>query len=303
MRESKRGENVKGKVIDIFATIVCIVSIIWGIYLCFFYKVADKTEVVEAYANVEDYPVYDGRNVYEYWKTTLNEDQQILYEEMKESYLQFRDTFSTQIDNISPNEFNNVYRAIYLDHPEIFWMDSYLTIKTLTNNVNTNREIDLYYSHSLEEAKEIKSRIEVKYNEIIEEAKKQDNDFKKIKYVHDKLIEISQYHDYTEEEISQYQSIVSIFETGNTVCAGYAYGFKFIMDQLGIKTICTHDISNEDTSKNHIWNMVELYGKWYNLDITWDNKKDSEGIIYDYFLKDNDEFYTNHRMQYGIPTN
>ena len=75
------------------------------------------------------------------------------------------------------------------------------------------------------------------------------------------------------------------------------------MDQLGIKTICTHDISNEDTSKNHIWNMVELYGKWYNLDITWDNKKDTEGIIYDYFLKDNDEFYTNHRMQYGIPTN
>ena len=55
MRESKRGENVKGKVIDIVATIVCIVSIIWGIYLCFFYKVADKTEVVEAYANVEDY--------------------------------------------------------------------------------------------------------------------------------------------------------------------------------------------------------------------------------------------------------
>ena len=303
MRESKRGENVKGKVIDIVATIVCIVSIIWGIYLCFFYKVADKTEVVEAYANVEDYPVYDARNVYEYWKTTLNEKQQILYEEMKESYLQFRDTFSTQIDNISPNEFNNVYRTIYLDHPEIFWMDSYLTIKTLTNNVNTNREIDLYYSHSLEEAKEIKSRIEVRYNEIVEEAKNQDNDFKKIKYVHDKLIEISQYHDYTEEEISQYQSMVSIFETGNTVCAGYAYGFKFIMDQLGIKTICTHDISNEDTSKNHIWNMVELYGKWYNLDITWDNKKDTEGIIYDYFLKDNDEFYTNHRMQYGIPTN
>ena len=49
--------------------------------------------------------------------------------------------------------------------------------------------------------------------------------------------------------------------------------------------------------------MVELYRKWYNLDITWDNKKDTEGIIYDYFLKDNDEFYTNHRMQYGIPTN
>lgn len=44
----------------------------------------------------------------------------------------------------------------------------------------------------------------MKNNKIVEEAKNQDNDFKKIKYVHDKLIEISQYHDYTEEEISQY---------------------------------------------------------------------------------------------------
>ncbi len=297
---------MKEKIINFLYIIVCIISFGVGIYMFVFYNAADKTEIVMAYENINDYPVYDGRNVYEYWKETLNEEQQILYEEIKESYLQFKNNFSTQLNEISTKEFQEVYSAILLDHVEIFWLDSYLAPKKITNynTINTNKKIQLYYSYSLDEAKEVKSRIETKYNEIIEEAKKQENDFKKIKYVHDKLIEISQYHDYTDEEIDSYQSIVSIFDSGNTVCAGYAYGFKFIMDQLGIKSITTRDIGNKDESKNHIWNMVELYGKWYNLDITWDNKIKTEGSIsYNYFLKKNDQFYTDHRMQKGIPTN
>ena len=297
---------MKEKIINFLYVIVCIISFGVGIYMFVFYNAADKTEIVMAYENIDDYPVYDGRNVYEYWKGTLNEEQQILYEEIKESYLQFKNDFSTQLNEISTKEFQEVYSAILLDHVEIFWLDSYLAPKKITNynTINTNKKIQLYYSYSLDEAKEVKSRIETKYNEIIEEAKKQENDFKKIKYVHDKLIEISQYHDYTDEEIDSYQSIVSIFDSGNTVCAGYAYGFKFIMDQLGIKSITTRDIGNKDESKNHIWNMVELYGKWYNLDITWDNKIKTEGSIsYNYFLKKNDQFYTDHRMQKGIPTN
>lgn len=298
--------KMKEKIINFLFIIICIASLVLGIYMFVFYNAADKTEIVMAYENINDYPVYDGRNVYEYWKETLNEEQQILYEEIKESYLQFKNDFSTQLNEISTKEFQEVYSAILLDHAEIFWLDSYLAPKKITdyNAINTNKKIQLYYSYSLDEAKNVKNRIETKYNEIIEEAKKQDNDFKKIKYVHDKLIEISQYHDYTDEEKDSYQSIVSIFDSGNTVCAGYSYGFKFIMDKLGIKSIATRDIGNEDESKNHIWNMVELYGKWYNLDITWDNKIEKEGrISYNYFLKKNDEFYTDHRMQKGIPTN
>lgn len=297
---------MKEKMLNFLYVIVCIISFGVGIYMLVFYNGADKTEIVMAYENIDDYQVYDGRNVYEYWKETLNEEQQILYEEIKESYLQFKNDFSTQLNELSTKEFQEVYEAVLLDHVEIFWLDSYLAPKKITNynTINTNKKIQLYYSYSLDEAKEVKSRIETKYNEIIDEAKKQENDFKKIKYVHDKLIEISQYHDYTDEEIDSYQSIVSIFDSGNTVCAGYSYGFKFIMDQLGIKSITTRDIGNKDESKNHIWNMVELYGKWYNLDITWDNKIKTEGSIsYNYFLKKNDQFYTDHRMQKGIPTN
>ena len=120
---------MKEKIINFLFIIICIASLVLGIYMFVFYNAADKTEIVMAYENINDYPVYDGRNVYEYWKETLNEEQQILYEEIKESYLQFKNDFSTQLNEISTKEFQEVYSAILLDHAEIFWLDSYDNIQ------------------------------------------------------------------------------------------------------------------------------------------------------------------------------
>lgn len=267
------------------------------------YRHADG-KVVEALPSESDYPVYSGKNVYEHWKTTLDSDEQILYEEIKESFLQFKSDFSTQLKSITNEQMSETYSAVLLDHPEIFWMRSYNAVPDLMENINTRKNIQLVYAYDVDEAKDIKNKLELNYSKIIEGAKEQPNDFKKIKYVHDKIIEMSTYTKYTEEELHEYQSIVSIFEEGKTVCAGHAYGFKFIMDQLGIESIVSRDISNEDQSKNHIWNMVNLYGKWYNIDITYDSQM-SEGnvIAYNYFLKSNEDFYTNHRMQKNIPKN
>jgi len=76
------------------------------------------------------------------------------------------------------------------------------------------------------------------------------------------------------------------------------------MDQLNIDSIATRDIGNEVASDNHIWNMVNLYGKWYNIDITYDHQLTKNGTIsYNYFLKENSEFYKDHKMQKNIPQN
>lgn len=293
----------KEKLQELISLLLLFGVIAASIYVFVFYRAADG-KIVEAFSNEADYEVYSGRNAYEYWKTTLDENQQILYDEIKESYLQFNDTFSSQAKKMSINDSRLVYSAVMLDHPEIFWMDSYQPVTTFDDKLNTNKKIELYYAYDKEEVKEIKAKIEPKYQEIIDEAQKLDNNFKKIKFVHDKLIEMSTYTDYSKDELHEFQSIVSIFDTGDTVCAGYSYGFKFIMDELGIDSIVSRDISNEDKSKNHIWNMVNLYGKWYNLDITWDEHYTENGVIaYNYFLKENEEFYKDHKMQPEIPQN
>lgn len=299
----KEKTKKKKKIINIFCWICYFVAclIIFGLIL----ESPASKDIIQPLSNESNYPVYSGKNVYEYWKTTLSEDRQLVYDELKESFLQFKKDFSVHIDgNLSLDDFKEIYTAVLLDHPEMFWMYSYsVTTKFFSNDINTSKKIKLEYSFNEEESKDIKKRISPKYEAIINEAKKLESDYDKIKYVHDELIRLGVYTKYDADNLVYFQSLISIFDTGETVCSGYSYGFKFIMDNLGIDCILTRDVSNEDVSKNHIWNMVKLDGIWYNIDLTYDGNVDDEYIYYKYFLKDNEEFYKNHKMQDKIPQN
>ena len=280
--------------------IVLTTFIIIIVYYVFFYRVADGIKI-KPYENIEEYTVYNGRESFEYWKTTLNTNQQILYEEMKEAYLRFLDSFSTDSKSMTEDEFQEVYVAVLLDHPEIFWMNSYqVIVKPFSDKLNTNKKIKLFYHYSEQEARQIKDKIEPEINKLIEEASQLNTDYEKILFVHDTIITNTEYID--SDNRKSYQTLVSIFDEHKSVCAGYTYGFKLVMDRLGIKTVSIRDIGNKDSDENHIWNMVYLYEKWYNIDLTWDDVryKDSE-IIYNNFLKDNETFYKTHRMQKNMP--
>ena len=293
-----KGTKKKSK----FYIIVLTTFIIIIVYYVFFYRVADGIKI-KPYENIEEYTVYNGRESFEYWKTTLNTNQQILYEEMKEAYLRFLDSFSTDSKSMTEDEFQEVYVAVLLDHPEIFWMNSYqVIVKPFSDKLNTNKKIKLFYYYSEQEARQIKDKIEPEINKLIEEASQLNTDYEKILFVHDTIITNTEYID--SDNRKSYQTLVSIFDEHKAVCAGYTYGFKLVMDRLGIKTISVRDVQNKDSEMNHIWNMVYLYEKWYNIDLTWDDVKygDSE-IIYNNFLKDNETFYKTHRIQKNIPQN
>ena len=297
MEEIKGKQKIK-KVVNIIYWIV-IISI--NVYIYLIYRGPLFAKKIEPLANESDYAVYSGRNVYEHWKGTLDQKLQVLYDEMKESCLQFNEEFITKVEELNMDEIEKVYDAIELDHPEIFWLETYEARKKWFTDaeVNTNKTIKLYFNTTKEEAIEIKKRIEPNYQRIIDVAKELEDDYEKIKYVHDELINIGKY--IKNDELYNH-SMVSIFDTGETVCVGYSEGFKFIMDNLGIKAISSWDITQEDENKNHEWNMVYLEGDWYNVDVTWDEtQKEGGGDPYYYFLIYDEYFYTDHKMQEGIP--
>lgn len=284
------------------ATKVIIAVVLLFVLLSTYLSNRSNNNYITAYTDVEKYEVYSGKNVYEYYRSTLNDNQKILYDEIKEAYLQFKDKFSTSVKDIQETEFCESFYAVILDHPEIYWIESYRVVKKFSGAVNTNKVIHLEYSFNMKEAKEIKRNIESKYNEIINEAKTLDTDEEKVKFVHDKLVRMAKYKDYEKKDKYKYQSIVSLFESGESVCAGYAYSFKFIMDNLNIKAIAVQNIEKNDVESSHIWNMVFLDGKWYNLDVTWDYQSSTEDeISYKFYLQDNDSFYKTHKIQKSIP--
>ena len=54
------------------------------------------------------------------------------------------------------------------------------------------------------------------------------------------------------------------------------------MDACGIES---QYVANAD----HAWNIVNLDGVWYNVDLTWDDGE-GDNVLYTYFLKSNADF-------------
>lgn len=294
-----------GKWINRIENILLLLAGIILVYFFFFYHQADGKRI-QPYDKEEDYPIFSGKQVNEYWRTTLNEEEQAVYDDIKEGYLQFRNAISPRIESLSTSRLKWIYCAVYQDHPEIFWMDSYnFTNKFLKNDqVDTGKTINLYYTYTKEEAVSVNEKMKQNYEPIIEEAQKQESDLDKIRFVHDTLVELGSYQKYTPEQRNEYQSIVSLFRDRESVCAGYSLGFKMIMDRLDIESTVARDISNEEVSKNHIWNLVKQDGIWYNIDITWDQDNAiHEKDVYAYFMLTHEKFYKTHKKPEGLPEN
>jgi len=57
-----------------------------------------------------------------------------------------------------------------------------------------------------------------------------------------------------------------VLVNGVAVCQGYAYAAFELLNRLGVETI-----NVVSSALGHEWNMVKLDGKWYHMDITWDD--------------------------------
>lgn len=69
-----------------------------------------------------------------------------------------------------------------------------------------------------------------------------------------------------------------------SVCSGYALAYQHLMEDAGIP--CEY-VTGMTTRGSHAWNIVQIGGEWYHVDVTWDDPTpDREGYVrYKYFLK------------------
>ncbi len=104
----------------------------------------------------------------------------------------------------------------------------------------------------------------------------------KIKIIHDYIIDNTQYDrlKYENKEDTTYKSNTAygVLIEGYGTCNGYADAMAIFLDKMNI---INYKISNDE----HIWNLVYLDGKWYHLDLTWDDPMSDINVNRDtYFL-------------------
>ncbi len=277
-------------------------------------KEREKEQERENFINVENYYYeqldYYGRFIYEglynnldKLKTgtfTINYDKafnDLLNEENGEDTLK--------------NSFQLAINALTFDNPDLFYIDvtkMYLLMEKTTRAFSKTYKVSIgageegsYLSEqfSSEEAvNDAINSIEQIKNEIVSSCEDQSTK-NKIKVVHDYLVDSI---DYNSADGSNVYNVYGALINKRAVCEGYARACKYILDDLEIPCIiaCGVGENRAGETESHAWNYVMLDGKWYALDVTWDdpvvpeNFRVSDESRYSYFLKGSDEFFKDH---------
>ena len=101
--------------------------------------------------------------------------------------------------------------------------------------------------------------VEQKVQQIVLEKKVPGNDWQTALNLHDWLT----HNAYYDDTLSYYGAEGVLFR-GYGVCDSYSKAYQLMLNEA--------DIPNERvTSYNHAWNIVQLGGKWYHIDVTWDD--------------------------------
>lgn len=145
-------------------------------------------------------------------------------------------------------------------------------------------EYELYYLSSYEQEAALENRVAEILNELDV-------------YSADRETQIRSAYAYIAENVRYDNMIYADFNVhsaysaaiqGKAVCQGYSLLLYRLLHELGIKN---RMIPGEASGISHVWNIVEMDGLWYNLDVTWDWGKSQN---FQWFLKGSESFDAAH---------
>lgn len=247
----------------------------------------------------DSYGAVDGSS--DYYYTQLDADEKTIYqkivefaptidpssEEGRKLTLDPADYTDSQYPSVTQGE--RAFRAFYCDHPEMFWITSSLRYEFIGSDLH-----GLIFSVTADTTILLdKQRSDV--NKAVEVIKI-DGEFRydKVKQIHDWIVSNSEYDTAAVEDKGAVQAhnIYGIFVLNKAVCEGYARAFEYLCQMNGIPCIVSSGdgVSGKDTEA-HMWNYIQMEdGKYYCMDVTWDDPISSSGsdtgkVHYDYFLK------------------
>lgn len=156
----------------------------------------------------------------------------------------------------------------------------YNTFETMEISHN-NRSISVTVNHTYnnEDIEEINKIVD---NIISKNINNNMTPREKIKVIHDYIINNTDYDTLKTDNINDttYRSNTAygVLIQHKGICSGYSDTMAIFLNKLNI---INYKISNDE----HIWNYVYVDGKWYHLDLTWDDPVSDTNISRDsYFL-------------------
>ncbi|MDT3427611.1 hypothetical protein J2Z22_003174 [Paenibacillus forsythiae] len=156
--------------------------------------------------------------------------------------------------------------------------------------------VRLSYRESLQQTAYVNERVKAVLNKIINPGMTGDE---KVKAIHDWVV-LNLKYDTTYTKYTAYEGLKS----GSAVCQGYSLLTYKLLKGAGIPNKIVEGTAWQGGSgQAHAWNLVQLNGRWYHLDTTWDDPTpDRAGAVStDYYLRTDRQMRRDHTWTRAYP--
>ncbi len=210
-----------------------------------------------------------------YYYDNLSQDEKIAYLTLYYGFVEYDDSIRMEVQE---EDLKDVFTAVLYDNPDMFWVDYEYDYMVYSDSVAFSPK----YRLTEYEVKTMQDSVNDKIDEIITEVNKLDSDYEKELYIHDYIIENTEYDISTLEKMGD--TVYSVLVSGKSICEGYARTVQILLDKLGIENyLVTGDTESDGEILPHMWNVVNIDGDNYHLDVTWDDLNDEFDTVYFYF--------------------
>ncbi len=228
-----------------------------------------------------------------YYYNQLSYKERIVYEELYDGLTKHKEKF--RVTAMDSDLLSNICEFLLLDNPRIFYVSNFCVERRGFNPEYMT--IKPKYRFPTDMCKAIQKNIDKIVAPIIEKGRYKSNLVKE-QLIHDFLISRGTYKD---ENADYSHEMYGPLLYGIGVCEGMAKAFKFMADEIGLGAIIATGVIKKK-NEQHAWNIVNVAGNFYNLDVTFDaNLYMKIGARrYDYFNLSDIEL-KDRVAQYGVP--
>ena len=244
-----------------------------------------------------------------YYYNQLNKQDQEIYRAFYKGLLENNDIIPIPINTaVSKEMIYRIFCAITDDNPLIYYINQ--SVVNVAQDLNGNIAVCPQYFFPDDKVREYNKKIQDTVNKLAVNLKlTEGTEFEKVKRVHDFVCNNIVYeYDGTDMsdpvKVITSHNIIGVFAHHSAQCEGIAKAVKVLLNAVDVKCIVVSGkaTTDEGRTSEHAWNIVNIEGTPYHVDVTWDIGASSKGeTAYDYFNVTDAQIMRNHKTEVKVP--
>lgn len=229
-----------------------------------------------------------GLKIYEYGRTLLSAQEQACYDAIAEAARNVTPSVTIKTP-LAPAAVEKVYQYYIWDHVEAFYLCgcnvSYSYRQIVNKTVYESYTLSFAYDCDRPTVSRMRAQIASAAQSMLSAVSGKKSDYGKELALHDALVRACHYDSAAADNPSGYPLAYTLYGalvndspsgaasgSHGAVCEGYAKAMKLLLDSAGVESLyVSGTATNGSVAGGHAWNMVDVGGKWYYLDATFDD--------------------------------